>query len=179
MAFIKILNRIYRKVYSLAVPLQKQARKAGVKMGRNNEIFSRFWSSEAYLITIGDNCQITAGVHFQTHGGGKILRGIDPSFDCFGKVSIGNNVYIGNNAQLMPGVTVGNNVLIAAGSIVTKSVPDNVVVGGNPARILCTFDEYRQRNLRYNTKTKQLSQQEKRKVLESLPDDMFIKKASL
>ena len=112
-------------------------------------------------------------------GGGRILRGIDPSFDCFGKVCVGNNVYIGANAQLMPGVTVGNNVLIAAGSIVTKSVPDNVVVGGNPARIICTFDDYLKRNLRYNTKTKQLGQKEKRKILESLPDDMFVKKGEM
>ena len=109
-------------------------------------------------------------------GGGKILRTIDPTFDFFGRVVIGNNVYIGNNAQVMPGVTVGSNVLIAAGSIVTKSVPDNVVVGGNPARIICTYREFHERNARFNTGTKPLDAKSKRRVLESLPDEMFVHK---
>ncbi|MCA6046142.1 hypothetical protein KQP74_01455 [Bacteroides thetaiotaomicron] len=47
-----------------------------------------------------------------------------PDFDCFGKVTIGDYVYIGKRALIMPGVTLGNHVLVAAGSVVTKSVPD-------------------------------------------------------
>ena len=46
----------------------------------------------------------------------------------------------------MPGVTVGDNVLIAAGSIVTKSIPSNVVVAGNPARFICSIEDYIERN---------------------------------
>ena len=108
--------------------------------------------------------------------GGKVVRYISKNFDVFGKVRIGNNVYIGNNSLIMPGVTIGDNVLVAAGSVVTHSVPNNVVVGGNPARILCSLEEYYQRNLTYNTDTKGLSPKEKKNVLIKLPDSMFVKK---
>ena len=101
---------------------------------------------------------------------------IEPNFDCFGKVKIGSNVYIGTNSLIMPGVTVGDNVLIAAGSVVTNSVPSNVVIGGNPAHIICTFDDYYQKHKRYNVDTKQLTPSEKREVLLSLEDYKFIRK---
>lgn len=112
-------------------------------------------------------------------GGAKVARIIDPTFDCFGKVKIGNNVYIGTNSLIMPGVTVGNNVLIAAGSVVTHSVPDNVVIGGNPAHIICSFEDYYKKNKHYNTSTKGLSSVAKRQVLLKLEDIKFIKKKML
>ena len=117
-------------------------------MGNNNEIMSRFWSSEPYLIEIGNDCQITAGVKIFTHGGAKVARIIEPRFDVFGKVKIGDNVYIGNNALIMPGVTLGSNILVAAGSVVTKSFMDNVVIGGNPAHVLSSIEEYYAKNKR-------------------------------
>ena len=76
----------------------------------------------------------------------------------------------------MPGVTIGNHVLIAAGSVVTKSIPDNVVVAGNPAKVVCSIDEYANRNMKYNTHTKGLTPEEKKKILLSLPDEMFLSK---
>ena len=159
----------------LFTPAQR-ARMAGVVLGTENSIFSDFWSSEPYLITIGNHCQITSGVHIYTHGGGGAVRRKFPKFDCFGKVVVGDYVYIGNNASIMPGVTIGDNVLVAACSVVTKSVPDNVVVGGNPAKIICTIDEYIERNLKYNLDSKNLSKKEKRAFLLSLSDEKFIKK---
>ena len=78
--------------------------------------------------------------------------------------------------MIMPGVTIGDNVLIAGGSVVTKSIPSNVVVGGNPARYICTVDEYVSRNLKYNTETKGLSKEEKKKFLLSLDENKFISK---
>ena len=62
----------------------------------------------------------------------------------------------------MPGVTIGDNVLVAAGSVVTKSVPSNVVVGGNPAKYICSVDEYISRNMRYNTNSKGMFGDEKK-----------------
>ena len=164
--------RIFRKLKSVYKKtlwsFEKQARYAGVKIGKGNFISSAFWSSEPYLISIGNYCQITAGVRIHTHGGGNFVRSIIPAFDCFGKVSIGDYVYIGTGAQIMPGVTIGNNVLIAAGSIVTKSVPDNVVVGGNPARIICTIDEYIKKNEKYNLNSKDMNAVAKKEMLKTL-----------
>lgn len=53
-----------------------------------------------------------------------------------GTVTIGDNVWIGGSSVINPGITVGNNSVIASGSVVTKSVPENVLVGGNPAKII-------------------------------------------
>lgn len=173
MNIIRKIIHLYQRHF---LSFEQQARKAGVRMGKDNQFLSNFWSSEPYLIEIGDNCQITAGVKIFTHGGAKVARVIEPNFDCFGKVKIGSNVYIGTNSLIMPGVTVGDNVLIAAGSVVTNSVPSNVVIGGNPAHIICTFDDYYQKNKRYNVDTKQLTPSEKREVLLSFEDYKFIRK---
>ena len=168
-----------RRLTNLFLPIETQARRAGVKMGKNNELFSRFWSSEPYLIELGDDVHITAGCKLFTHGGGTVARSIYPKFDCFGKVKIGNNVYIGTNSLIMPGVTIGNDVLVAAGSVVCHSVPDGVVVGGNPARIIGTTADYIRRNLPYNTNTKGLSQAAKRKVLLATEEEKFIVKGRM
>ena len=167
---------IYRRVFWT---MDKQAIRAGVEMGSDNFIASRFWSSEPYLIKVGSHCQITAGVKIYTHGGAGAVRRWYPKFDTFGKVTIGDYVYIGNDTKIMPGVTIGDNVLIAAGSIVTKSVPSNVVVAGSPARTICTIEEYIERNKKYNTDTKGLSYNEKRTRLLSMDEELFIRKPFL
>lgn len=56
-------------------------------------------------------------------------------------VTIGNDVWIGGNCTILPGVTVGSNVVIAAGAVVTKDVPDNCVVGGVPARVIKSIED--------------------------------------
>lgn len=80
-------------------------------------------------------------------GGGGAVRSKYPNFDSFGKVVIGDWVYIGTDALIMAGVTIGDNVLVAAGSIVTKSIPSGVVVAGNPAKVICTIEEYYERTM--------------------------------
>jgi maltose O-acetyltransferase len=87
-------------------------------------------------IIIGDHCMIAPGVHIYTathplHANERI-KGEE-----YGKpVYIGHNVWIGGGSIINPGIKIGNNVVIASGAVVTKDVPDDVVVGGNPARIL-------------------------------------------
>lgn len=118
----------------------------GVKFGKNVRIlhFPR-WGSEPFLIEIGDNVTITRGVAFVNHDGGVALfRDKIPGLNVFGKIKIGNNVFIGINSIIMPGVTVGNNVVIGAGSIVNKDVPDNVVVAGVPAKIIKSVQDYKE-----------------------------------
>lgn len=156
--------------------LEKQARSEGVIMGSHNLIASRFWSTEPYLIKIGNYCQLTEGTKIYTHGGALVARDRYPNFDAFGKVVLGDRVYVGSRAIIMPGVTIGDNVLIAAGSVVTKSIPSNVVVAGNPARYVCSLDEYVERNMAFNIGTKLLSQKEKKVFLLAQSDEKFVKK---
>ena len=75
-------------------------------------------------------------------------------FDVLGKVLIADWVYIGTNCLIMPGVTIGDGALIATDSVVKKSVPSGVVVGGNPARIISTIEEYMKQNERFNLNAK-------------------------
>ena len=76
----------------------------------------------------------------------------------------------------MPGVTIGEGAIVAAGAIVTKSVPDGMVVGGNPARVIGTVDEFKERNLKYNVGTKNMPSEKKKAFLLGLADDKFIRK---
>ena len=174
--FMNIWSMITSLYKTMFWSLEKQAIRAGVKVGKNNFIASRFWDSEPYLITVGNNCQITNGVKFYTHGGGGSVRKTYPKFDTFGKIKIGDYVYIGSGAKIMPGVTIGDNVIVAAGSIVTKSIPSNVVVGGNPAKYICTIEDYIERNMKYNLDSKGLSGKIKEELLKSLQEEKFIKK---
>ena len=176
---IKIKKKIFKLYRETFWSLEKQAKAAGVTIGESNFIASHFWSSEPYLIKIGSHCAITAGVKIFTHGGARSVRRWYPKFDIFGKVTIGDYVYIGTSSLIMPGVTIGNNVLIAAGSIITKSIPSNVVVAGNPAKYVCSIEEYLDRNMKYNTDTKGLSNEKKKELLLSLDESKFIHKSLL
>ncbi len=84
--------------------------------------------------------------------------------------------YVGAHAQIMPGVTIGEGAMVAAGSIVTKSVPDGMVVAGNPARIICSVDEFLERNVPYSMHTKGISEKEKKCRLLSSDEKKFLKK---
>lgn len=177
---IQRIKHIINRLIKLYLSPIKYARHIGVKVGNNTLIADKgHWPSEAYFISIGDNCAITEGVKIHTHGGGRILRSSIPDFDSFGKVSIGNNCYIGAFSQIMPGVTIEDNVLVAAGSVVTKSVPKGYVVGGNPARIICTTTSFIERNAQYNLHSKGMSLDQKRQFLLSLPDEKFMVKSFL
>lgn len=168
----KLLNK-YRKLFWTS---ERYARFLGVQIGVGCDIQDVSFGSEPYLIKIGNHVQITKGVKIFTHGAGWVLRDKFPKIDFFGKVSIGNNVYIGNNSLILPGVTIGDNVIIAAGAVVTKSISSNSIVGGNPARVLGNVDDFEAKILPYNVETKGLSSSEKREFLISLDENRFIKK---
>lgn len=173
--FKKIRKRFKMVVAHFYSP-EQYARKLGVKIGKHCFISTRNWGTEPYLITVGNHVQVTHCVSIHTHGGGNCIRKDYPDFDVFGKVVIEDWAYIGAYSQIMPGVTIGEGALVAAGSIVTKSVAPHTVVGGNPARYICTTEEYYERNKMFNIRTKGLSKKEKQKVLLSLQEEKFVKK---
>jgi acetyltransferase-like isoleucine patch superfamily enzyme len=171
-----IINLIKLFYWKLFFSNEEYARYLGVNIDINNLIQIRNWGSEPYLITIGSNCQITDDVRFHTHGGGQVVRRNYPNFDIFGKIVIEDWAYIGAKSQIMPGVTIGSGTLVAAGSIVTKSVAPGTVVGGNPAKYICTVEEYYRRNCKFDLSSKNLNENDKKKLLLSLSDDKFITK---
>lgn len=125
------------------------ARSLGVNLTGRVRFYSidrAMFGSEPWLITIGDNVYITAGVQFVTHDGGTlILRKEHPDLDWTAPITIGDDVYIGMRSMILAGVTIGNRCVIGAGSIVTRDIPDNTVAAGVPARPLRSTDEYLER----------------------------------
>lgn len=164
MRFNKIAKTLCSAIIKKVSTPEEYARRIGVKCGKNNLMGKNHWSSEPYLISIGSNCQLT-DCKIHTHGGGNIIRHVYPNFDMFGKVTIGDWVYIGTGSQIMPGVTIEDHVLVAAGSIVTKSIKAGCIVAGNPAKIIGHIDGYIEKNLKWDVGTKSLSQIEKRRLL--------------
>ena len=126
----------------------KHLRKLGMRIGERVEIYAPRSNvidvTRPWLIEIGDDVKITHGVTILTHGyDWSVLAGLrDEVLGSAGKVKIGNNVFIGMHSTILKGVSIGNNVIIGANSLVNKDIPDNVVVAGNPARVIMSVDEY-------------------------------------
>lgn len=113
----------------------------GMKVGKN---FNRLHGvildpAHCWLIEIGDNVTMAPRVHILCHDAStKTFL----NYTKIGRVTIGDNVFIGAETVVLPGVTIGSNVIIGANSTVTHDVPDNSVVAGSPARMICTLEAY-------------------------------------
>lgn len=87
------------------------------------------------MVTIGNNVTISAPVQLLTHDNSIIKMSKGEVTDTFGAISIGDNCFIGASTLILPGVTLADNVIVAAGSVVTKSfLESNIIIGGNPAK---------------------------------------------
>lgn len=113
-----------------------------IDYGNNTTIGNHFYANydcifiDVCNITIGDNVFLAprVGLYTAGHPIDASIRGEELEFGS--PITIGNDVWIGGNVVVTPGVTIGDNVVIGAGAIVTKDIPSNVVVVGNPARVL-------------------------------------------
>jgi maltose O-acetyltransferase len=115
--------------------------KKGLKLGKNVKIVDTFFfdPSHCYLISIGDNCMIAPNVRLIAHDASTFIH---LGYTKFGKINIGENCFIGDSVIVLPNVTIGPNSIIGAGSVVTKSIPANTVAAGNPAKPVCSIEEY-------------------------------------
>lgn len=101
-----------------------------------------------HRITLGDRVVVSLNVYFLTHDYSftTALIAIDekPKTDIgiFRDIVVGDNVFIGMNSIILPGTTIGNNVIVGAGSVVRGNIPENSIVAGNPATVIGDIREY-------------------------------------
>lgn len=113
----------------------------GMTVGRN---FKRLHGvildpGHCWLIEIGNNVTMAPRVHIICHDASTKQA---LNYTKIGRVTIGDNVFIGAESVVLPGVTIGSNVVIGANSTVSHDIPDNSVAAGSPARVICTMEEY-------------------------------------
>lgn len=132
----------------------------------DGEDYARLIKGHKLFYAMGDDCSIIPGTHLGdakyirlgnnvrlancwllTHDGviNMLRKAYDLNLDAVGKISIGNNVFIGHSAIVLRNCTIGDNCVVAAGAVVTKDVPPNSVVGGVPAKFICTTEDLVQR----------------------------------
>lgn len=141
------------------------ARKIGVAVGNNCRLINVSYSTEPYLISIGDHVSATF-CHIETHDGGVwVFRDVFPKLDVLKRVVIGNNVFIGYGSVILPGTVIGNNVVVGARSVVSGRIPDDVVVAGVPAKVIRTLDAYKSKVLEEGFETALLSSEDKARFL--------------
>lgn len=92
-------------------------------------------------VTIGDNCQFAPNVAIYTAGHPVHPDSRNSLYEYGIEVTVGDNVWIGGNTVVLPGVHIGSNSVIGAGSVVTKDIPEWVVAGGNPCKVIRKITE--------------------------------------
>ena len=146
---IRKIKKLYFKILQYFSPI-KHAERIGVKIGKDCVLLGRpDFGTEPYLITLGDHVMITGGCSFITHEGGHwVLKGLDKSYEKvfgYGRITIGNNVYIGTRSTILRGVSIEDNVIVGARSLVNKSLPANGVYAGVPAKYICSLEEWKEK----------------------------------
>ena len=152
----KDLCHEYNQLYPSQEEKQKEIiKKLFSKTGGNFTVVAPFWCDYGYNIKIGknffashntvildgaevifgDNVFIGPNCGFYTAGHPLDSERRNAGLEYTYPIRVGNDVWIGADVSVMPGVTIGNNVVIGAGSIVTKDIPDNSVAVGNPCRV--------------------------------------------
>lgn len=123
-------------------------RRLGLRIGKGTFFFSpetiTVDTQRPWLLEIGEYCKITKGVVLLAHDYSRsvLRRYYGEVIGEAKKTTIGNNVFLGMNSIVLMGSVIGDNVIVGAGSVVRGKIPDNVVVAGNPASVICTLDEY-------------------------------------
>lgn len=120
-----------------------------IRLGKGFHASERLHISAVNRVEIGDDCLFGSGVYISDHNHGS-YKGEEQSHPSeppvarklvsHGPVVIGSKVWIGDNVTIAGSVRIGNGVVVGANSVVTRDVPDNVIVGGIPAKIIKRFN---------------------------------------
>lgn len=150
----KAMNAIRQKIRMLLLHKSKEEllafdlKKTGIQIGEH----CKFWDPDSVLIDtqrphmlhIGDYCKITSGVTILAHDYSRSVLTMYSGTN-IGEAKqtwIGENVFIGMKAIILMGSHIGDNSIVGAGSVVSGRFPDGMVIAGNPAKIICTIDEF-------------------------------------
>ena len=150
------------------------ARHRGVEVGDRCRILTTKLGSEAFLVRIGDDVTVASGVRFVNHDGATSLVKEHGERRCYyARIEVGSHVFIGVGSTIMPGIRIADRVIVAAGSVVTKSVPSDSVVGGVPARYICSFQEYVEQSLSQHPSKSNMTGSSYRERVASVLDQGF------
>ena len=139
------IKRFLLKILGRGPYTVDELRAAGASCGDNVYIGTRKIDlPHAFLLQIGNNVTLSDCRLLLHDASTKLALG----FSKVGCIKIGNNVFVGADAIILPNVSIGDYCIIGAGAIVTKDVPTNSVVVGSPAKIICTYEEYIDKNRR-------------------------------
>lgn len=137
-----MLALIRKKLFHDRQAVVNYCKMSGMKVGENCAIFSNIVTGEPYLVTLGNNVTISTDVTFCTHDASiGLIFGKKVLSDMCGRINIGNNCFIGLNSTVLYGITLADNIIVAAGSVVTRSfTEERIIIGGNPAKKISTWD---------------------------------------
>ena len=144
----------------------------GLKYGKNFNLYNSVIDyGHCFLIEIGDDVTITNSTILAHDASTKMDLGKSK----VGKVKIGSRVFIGYGSVVLCNTVIGNDVIVGAGSVVTSDIPEDSVVAGNPARIICKKSEYIEKNRKlmqtnpiYDNFWEHKSVEEKQKMIDEL-----------
>jgi acetyltransferase-like isoleucine patch superfamily enzyme len=142
----RLLKRLF---YSASEPPLKEAsvnanaaliarlRARGVRIGEGCVIHTESFSTEPYLVTLGDRVAVSSGTTFITHDGSIwLMRRERPEVQTFGTITVGSDTFIGENCIILSNSFIGSGCIIGAGTVVRGQIPDNSLVVGNPATVV-------------------------------------------